>query len=110
MKITILLKSGPSSTEARRTLQVTADMMSQGDTVHLYLLQDAVHLSRTDLKTDASTALDRLVDQGLDVSFLSRDAQLRGLDVSAVPEKMTPGTYDTLVDLMISSDRVIGLL
>ena len=110
MKITILLKSGPSSTDARRTLQVIADMMSQGDTVHLYLLQDAVHLSRAELKTDTSAALDRLVDQGLAVSFLFRDARLRGLDVSAVPEKMSAGTYESLVDLMASSDRVIGLL
>lgn len=110
MKITILLKSGSSSMEARRTLQMTADMMSQGDTVHLYLLQDAVHLSRANLKTDASTTLDRLIDQGLDVSFLSQDARLRGLDVSAIPEKMSAGTYETLVDLMAASDRVIGLV
>jgi sulfur transfer complex TusBCD TusB component (DsrH family) len=110
MKITILLKSGPASVEAQRVIQVAADMMSQGDAVHLYLLQDAVHLSRAALKTDVSTALDRLIDQGLDVSFLSQDAELRGLDVSGVPDKISGGTYDTLVDLMTSSDRVIGLL
>ncbi|MDZ7663858.1 MAG: DsrE family protein [Desulfotignum sp.] len=110
MKITILLKSGPSSIKAQRVIQVAADMMSQGDSVHLHLLQDAVHLSRSTLKTDVSTALDRLIDQGLDVSFLTQDAELRGLDVSAVPDKISGGTYDTLVDLMTSSDRVIGLL
>jgi len=38
------------------------------------------------------------------------DAQLRGLDVSAVPETILGGTYDTLVDLMTAGDRVIGLL
>jgi sulfur transfer complex TusBCD TusB component (DsrH family) len=110
MKITILLKSGPSSVEAQRVIQVAADMMSQGDAIHLHLLQDAVHLSRAALKTDVSKALDRLIDQGLDVSFLTQDAELRGLDVSGVPDKISGGTYDTLVDLMTSSDRVIGLL
>jgi sulfur relay protein TusB/DsrH len=110
MKITILLKNGPSSVEAQRVMQVAADMMSQGDTVHLYLLQDAVHLSRTEVKTGPATALDRLVDQGLEVSYLTQDAELRGLDVSAVPDKISGGTYDTLVDLMASSDRVIGML
>lgn len=109
MKIAILLKNGPSSVEAQRVMQVAADMMSQGDTVHLYLLQDAVHLSRTVLKIGPAPALDRLLDQGLEVSYLTQDAELRGLDVSAAPDKISGGTYDTLVDLMTSSDRVIGL-
>jgi len=110
MKIAILLKNGPSSVAAQRVMQIAADMMSQGDTVHLYLLQDAVYLSRTEIKTGPVTALDRLVNQGLEVSFLTQDAELRGLDVSAIPDKISSGTYDTLVDLMTSCDRVIGLL
>lgn len=110
MKIVILLKSGPSSIEAQRALQVTTDMMSRADTVHLCLLQDAVHLSRPDLKTDLTRTLDQLVDKGLQLSCLTRDAELRGLDVSAVPDKISGGTYETLVDLMTSSDRVIGML
>jgi sulfur relay (sulfurtransferase) complex TusBCD TusD component (DsrE family) len=110
MKIAILLKSGPASAEAQRALQVTADMMSQGDTVHLYLLQDAVHLSRPALKTGLTETLEKLIDNGLQVEFLTRDAQLRGLDVSTVPETISGGTYDTLVDLMAAGDRVIGLL
>ncbi len=110
MKILILLKSGPSSVEAQRALQVTTDMMSQGDTVHLYLLQDAVHLGRPDIKTGLTGTLDRLVDKGLQASYLTRDAELRGLDMSVVPEKISGGTYETLVDFMTSSDRVIGML
>jgi sulfur relay (sulfurtransferase) complex TusBCD TusD component (DsrE family) len=110
MKIVIVLKSGPSSVEAQRALQVTSDMMSRGDTVHLYLLQDAVHLSRPDLKTGLTGTFDRQVDKGLQVSYLTTDAELRGLDMSAVPDKISGGTYETLVDLMTSSDRVIGML
>ena len=43
MKIAVLLKSGPFTAEAHRALQVAADMLSQGHSVHLYLLQDAVN-------------------------------------------------------------------
>ena len=110
MKIAILLKSGPASVEAQRVMQVAADMMSQGDTVHLYLLQDAVHLSRPALKTGLTETLGKLIDDGLQVGFLTKDAELRGIDLSAVPENISGGTYDTLVDLVTSSDRVIGLL
>ncbi len=109
MKIAIIQKSGPSSVEARRVMQVAADMMSQGDTVHLYLLQDAVHLIRPALKTGLTETLGKLIDDGLQVGFLTQDAALRGLDESAVPENISGETYDTLVDLMTSSDRVIGL-
>jgi hypothetical protein len=62
------------------------------------------------VKTGPATALDRLVDQGFEESFLTQDAEMRGLDVSAVPDKISGGTYDTPVDRMTSSDRVIGLL
>jgi sulfur relay (sulfurtransferase) complex TusBCD TusD component (DsrE family) len=110
MKIAVLLKSGPSSVEVHRALQVTADMMSQGHFVNLYLLQDAVRFNQPDLKNASSIELNRLVDEGLRVSFLIQDAELRGMDVKSVKQEISGENYETLMDLMESSDRVIGLL
>lgn len=110
MKITILLKSRPSSVKARRALQVTADMMSQGHAVNLYLLQDAVHLIRPNSNDTAFIEFSRLVDEGLKAGFLIQDATLRGMEVESVKPEILRGTYETLLNLMESSDRVIGLL
>ena len=110
MKIAVLLKSGPSSVEANRAIQVTSDMLSQGHAVNIYLLQDAVHFCQPDLKYAASIELDRLVDEKLRVNFLVQDARLRGIEVTSVKQKFSEGNFETLVDLMESSDRVIGLL
>lgn len=110
MKIAVLLKGGPSSVEANRALQLTSDMLSQGHAVNLYLLQDAVHFCQPDLKDAASVELNRLVDDKLTVSFLTRDAALRGIEVKSVKHKFSEGNFETLVDLVESSDRVIGLL
>ena len=110
MKIAILLKSAPFSAEAHRALQVTGDMMSQGHSVNLYLLQDAVRFSQSDSKNASSIELTHLVDKGLRVSFLIQDAELRGIDVTSAKSEISGGSYETLMDLMESSDRVIGLL
>lgn len=110
MKITILLKSRPSSAKAARALKVTADMMSQGHAVNLYLLQDAVRFAGPDIENAPSAELNRLVAQGLTVEYLSPDAALRGMDDGFLKPDIPGGTYDTLVDRLESSDRVIGLL
>lgn len=110
MKIAILLKSRPFSVQVARALEVTADMMFQSHAVHLYLLQDAVLLVGPDSENDSSVELHRLVAQGLKAEFLIQDARLRGMDLSSLPPGIPGGTYETLVDLMEDSDRVIGLL
>ena len=110
MKIAILLKSGPSSAEANRVLQIAAGMLSQGHFVHLYLLQDAVHFCQPNLKNASSIKLSRLVDEKLRVSFLIQDAELRGMDVKTVKEEFSGGDFESLMDLLEASDRVIGLL
>lgn len=110
MKITILLKSRPSSVKAHRALQVTADMMTQGNAVNLFLLQDAVHLTNPNLNNTAFIEFSRLLDEGLKAGFLIQDATLRGMDVESVKPEISGGTYETLLNFMESSDRVIGLL
>ena len=110
MKIIVLLKSGPSSVEAYRALRVTSDMLSQGHAVNLYLLQDAVHFCQPDLQSDLSIELNRLVDEKLKVSFLTQDAELRGIDLNSIKQELMGGNFELLMDLMDSSDRVIGML
>ena len=110
MKIVVLLKSAPSSVKAHRALQVTADMLSQGHSMNLYLLQDAVRFCQPDLKNALSNEFNRLVDEKLKVSFLVQDAELRGIDVKSVKQEISGGDFESLMDLMESSDRVIGLL
>ncbi|MBW2430370.1 MAG: hypothetical protein PVH74_04750 [Desulfobacterales bacterium] len=110
MKIAVLLKSGPSSVEAHRALRVTSDMLSQGHTVYLYLLQDAVHFCQPDIENASSIELNRLVGEKLRVNFLIQDAELRGIDVKSVKKETPAGNFETLMDLMESSDQVIGLL
>ena len=110
MKITVLLKSGPFTAEANRALQVAADMLSQGHSVHLYLLQDAVNFCRLDLKYTSSIDLNRLIDEKLRVNVLIQDAELRGIDVKSAKQTISDGDYESLIDLIESSDRVIGML
>jgi len=110
MKIAILLKSAPPSIEACRALELTADMLSQGHSVNLYLLQDAVRFCRPDLKNASSKEFNRLADEKLNVSYLIQDAELRGIDIKSVKPEMSGGDFEKLMDLMESSERVIGLL
>jgi sulfur relay (sulfurtransferase) complex TusBCD TusD component (DsrE family) len=110
MKIAVLLKSGPFSNESSRALRVASDMLSQGHAVNLYLLQDAVHFCQPDIENAASIELNRLVDKKLRVNFLIQDAKLRGIDVKSIKHEISGGNYEELMDLMESSDRVIGLL
>lgn len=110
MKVAILLKSSPSSVKAERALTVTANMMSQGHTVNLYLFQEAVRLAGPGIENTASGELKRLVGQGLNAGVLTQDATVRGMDVKSFIPEIQGGTYETLVELMESCDRVIGLL
>jgi sulfur relay (sulfurtransferase) complex TusBCD TusD component (DsrE family) len=110
MKIAILLKSSPGTDEAERMLQTAADLLTQGHSVHLYLLQDAVRFCIEFGTKPEPLGLPRLMEQGLAIHVLTRDAELRGLAESAAGSKIQPGSYESLVDLMESCDRVIGLL
>ena len=110
MKITILLKSGPDSDEAGRALQTAADMLDQGHSVVLYLLQEAVRFCRPSAECSNTATLHRLIAKDLAVMALTGDAELRGLEVEAAGLTVTNGTYESLVDLMTSSDRIVGVL
>ncbi|MBW2023138.1 MAG: hypothetical protein DRH15_07880 [Deltaproteobacteria bacterium] len=110
MKITILLKSPPCSDEAGRALLMAEDMLSQGHSVNLYLLQEAVRLCWPANKCSHFEDLKKLTQKDLKVHVLTKDAQLRGLNLASIADGISEGSYDSLVDLMESCDRVIGIL
>jgi sulfur relay (sulfurtransferase) complex TusBCD TusD component (DsrE family) len=110
MKVAILLKSGPCTNEAERAFLTAADLLAQGYSVSLFLLQEAVRLSGPPVGGPTSPSLQELFGQDLDVYVLTRDAVLRGLTEPPVYPEISGATYDSLVDIMDSSDRVIGLL
>jgi sulfur relay (sulfurtransferase) complex TusBCD TusD component (DsrE family) len=109
MKIAMLLKNGPCTDEAGRALQTADDLLAQGHAVHLYLLQEAARFCQQRNDCAHIAKLQDLTAKNLEVSVLARDAELRGIDAAAATG-MSNGTYDSLVDLMASSDRVVGLL
>ena len=110
MKIAMLLKSGPSTIEAGRVLQTAGDLLSQGHAVSLWLLQDAVHFSRPFPGSPATAAFADLIAKNLSVYILGRDAALRGLEPPAAGASIATGDYDALIEVLESSDRVIGIL
>ena len=110
MKIAVILKSGPFTAEADRGLQSTADMLSQGHSVHVYMLQDAVNFCRPDIKDTSFEDMNRLIDEKLKVHVLIEDAELRGIDADSMSPSVVRGDYESLVELMESADRVMGLL
>jgi sulfur relay protein TusB/DsrH len=110
MKIAFLLKSGPSTVEAERALTLASDMLSLGHSVSLYLLQDAVHLCRAGTRFPAVSHLQALLERNLAVQALKQDCSLRGIDSMSGARAISAGDYDDLIDLIESSDRVIGIL
>ena len=110
MKIAILLKRGPCTGEAVRALQTAADMLLQGHTVSLYLLQEAVRFCGPDMKGSNSMGLEELIEKSLEVHVMTRDAELRGINAPSAGQGIIEGSYESLVDLMESCDRVVGIL
>ena len=110
MKIAILLKSAPGTDEAGRALQTAADMPAQGHTVSLYLLQEAVRFCRAPMKYPHFASLRELIDKNFEVYVLTHDAGLRGVDAASAGRGISGGSYESLVDLLESCDRVVGLL
>jgi sulfur relay (sulfurtransferase) complex TusBCD TusD component (DsrE family) len=110
MKIAILLKSGPCTDEADRALQTASDMLAQGHTVSLFLLQEAVRFCGPAIKCSNSMGLQELIDINLEVHVLTHDADLRGIDVHSLGEPISGGSYQSLIDLLECCDRVVGIL
>jgi sulfur transfer complex TusBCD TusB component (DsrH family) len=85
-------------------------MLAQGHDVSLYLLQEAVRFCQPRADCSDSAKLQDLIAKHLEVSALTTNASLRGIDASAADPAISDGSYEALVDLMTSCDRVVGNL
>lgn len=110
MNIAILLKSGPCTDAAGRALQSAGDMLAQGHSVTLYLLQEAVRFCRPRTECANTAKLSDLVEKDLTVNVLTPDAELRGIAAVTAGPAISEGSYEALVELMTSCDRVVGIL
>ena len=110
MKIAVLLKSKPYTDETARALQTVSDLLSSGHDVTLYLLQEAVRFCQPRAESPDSLQLQALIDNGLEVYALDSDTKLRGIDTAFIDQDIMEGSYDSLVELMESCDRVVGIL
>jgi len=110
MKMAILLKSGPRTDEAKAAIRIASEILEQGHEAHVYLLQEAVRYCHPGAAISDRKALEKLMDKGLNVHVLASDAQLRGVDVSCEEGDFVKGSYDSLIELLETSDRVVGIL
>lgn len=110
MKIAVLLKSGPGSENAERAFQTVSDMLQQGHRVSLFLIQEAVRFCCGDIRSDRPMTFKKLMDKDLEVHALNDDAELRGIDVTSTNQSVLEGSYDSLISLIESCDRVVGIL
>jgi sulfur relay (sulfurtransferase) complex TusBCD TusD component (DsrE family) len=110
MKIAILLKSGPHTDNADRALQTASDILAQGHKVSLFLLQEAVRFCIPSMKRSDSLDLKQLGEKNLEIHAMDQDAKLRGINPAAFGQQVLEGSYDSLIDLLDSSDQVIGIL
>ncbi len=110
MKAAVLLKSGPGTDNAERALQTVRDMLDAGHGVSLFLLQEGVRFCDTKTARTEAEGLEALAGMGLDIHVLTRDAALRGMNTESTGNLFTGGSYESLVDLMASCDRVVGIL
>ena len=110
MKIAILLKNGPCTDEAVRALKTAADMVDQGHTVSLCLLQEAVRFCGPGVSAPQFQDFRELTKKDLEICVLTSDAVLRGINLTSADQGILEGTYESLVDLMASCDHVVGIL
>lgn len=110
MRIAILLKSAPCTDEADRALLTASDLLAQGHSVSLFLLQEAVRFCGSPAKRSDSIDLRPLIENNLQVHVLTQDATMRGVELSSSGQPISAGSYESLIQLLESSERVIGIL
>lgn len=88
-------------------------MLAQGHAVNLFLLQEAVRLCTPGSKYTSSMDLQELIAKNpkkILVNILNGDAEMRGIPMPISDGASKEGSYESLVDLIEFSDRVIGIL
>lgn len=89
----VIIKNAPYTTESKRGIKIARDMAAD-----ICLIQNAVYFS---LK-------DRLEGFCGTVYLLDDDRRLRGLSEEDIEKDIKIIDYDTLIELMMKEDNVIG--
>lgn len=104
--ILLLLKNAPPHPDAASGLQMAQHFRMEGNSVDVFLLQDAVMAGVTKAGMLAS-----LLAQGIGCYALGEDLQLRGYTGAHLMEGIHETNYDELTEMMMERhDRVLGTL
>ena len=92
----VIIKNAPDTPEGKRGVKLARDMSAD-----LVLLQNGVYFLQEEC----------LEDRGFygTAHVLEDDRRLRGLRVNAEMRNIKDISYDSLIDLMTGSDKVIGM-
>jgi sulfur relay protein TusB/DsrH len=92
----VIVKSAPDTPEGKRGVQLACDAAAD-----VVLLQNGVYFMQGQKLGDAGFAGKAYV--------LEDDRHLRGLEKNGDSKNIQDINYDSLVDLMIENDKVIGM-
>lgn len=92
----VIIKNAPDTPEGKRGVRLARDMSAD-----LVLLQNGVYFLQEE-------CLEDLGFYGT-AHVLEDDRRLRGLQVNAEMRNIKDISYDSLIDLMTGSDKVIGM-
>ncbi len=104
MTTLVLITSPPGSAEARRALDLARTIRSQGQTVEVVLLQDAVLTAVDHATTPAAAAVRSLLMQEVPVHVAEYDLVLRGFSPATLAAGARATDDRRLVDLMLAED------
>ncbi len=90
----VIVKSAPDTPEGKRGIKLARDMAAD-----ICLIQNAVYFAQKE----------RLEGFCGTVYLLGQDRNLRGISDGSIEKDIKAIDYDTLVDLMIKEDNVIGM-
>lgn len=90
----VIIKSAPDTPEGRRGIKLARDMAAD-----ICLIQNAVYFAQKErLEGFCGTAY-----------LLEEDSRLRGLKNEDIGKGIRRLDYDSLVDLMVNEDKVLGM-
>jgi sulfur relay protein TusB/DsrH len=90
----VIIKNAPDTPDGKQGMTLARDMCAD-----LVCLQNGVYFAQGK----------RLEGFGGNVYVLDEDLRLRGLSDSAIGKDIKKVDYDVLVDLMVASEKVVGM-
>jgi sulfur relay protein TusB/DsrH len=90
----VIVKSGPDTADGKRGVKLARDMAA-----NLFLIQNGVYFAQEErLEGFCGTAY-----------ALEDDLKLRGIKGTGIEKGIRKTDYDSFVDLMADSDKVVGM-